>query len=449
MSKTIFLDTNVYLHYRRFDEIDWTEIVGAKSITVIVPPVVVRELNKHKDFHSQPRVRKCAGRILKRLAELLEAGPGTPLRDGVHVRFEDRDPVIDFSAYQLSREVQDDNLIASIIMCRNETPEAEVVLVTSDVGLALLAKAGRQGIETIRMPEKLRVAEQPDPAHKRIGQLEQELRELKSRVPQLSLTFEDGKQHAAFVLPAPVASEPDEPEHKLNEIKRRYPRREESERPSQSGQIALSEDLSRLIAAIQPMSVVPREEITRYNAGLDKFYQDYSKYLEASIPFENLKRRTVELAILLANDGTAPAEDIDVFMHFPDGFRLVEGRELPRPPQPPEPPVQPRTAMEMFMEPCLRPVEIPLRRSYYSGPIAPPPNVSAPSIKRVGSYHVSFRVQGVKHHLQESLGPLYVVFDSFEGASSFQIDYRILAANVPHEIVGKLHVVIEKAVGGP
>jgi len=449
MSKIIFLDTNVYLHYQPFDQINWPEIVGAKSATIIVPPITIRELNKHKDSHSRRRVNRRAGEVLKKLAELFEFGSEAPLRDRVNVRFEDRDPVIDFSAYQLSHEIQDDNLIASIIMHRNETPEAEIVLITSDIGLTLLAKARRQGAETIRMPDNLRVAEQPDPTRKRIQQLEQELRELKSKAPELSLTFEDGNQHATFVLPAPVASEPDELEHKLNEIKRRYPKRERSKRSSESRQTARSEELSRLVAAMQPMNLVSQEEIARYNAELDKFYQAYAKYLTDSIQFENFKRRTAKLVILLANDGTAPAEDIDVFMHFPDGLRLVERQDLPRSPKSPEPPVQPRTAMQMLTESFTPMVELPYLGSYDSGPIALPSNVSAPSIKRTGSYDVSFHVQKAKHNLQESFEPLYVVFDSYEEASSFQIDCQILAANVPHEIIGKLHIVVQKAGSEP
>jgi len=82
--------------------------------------------------------------------------------------------------------------------------------------------------------------------------------------------------------------------------------------------------------------------------------------------------------------------------------------------------------------------------SNISKPILPLPNVSTLNIKPMNSYNVDFHIQRIKHKLQESAEPLYIVFDSFESAQSFQIDYRILAANVPNEVVGKLHVIIEK-----
>ncbi|MEP2447287.1 MAG: hypothetical protein ABJI69_08660 [Balneola sp.] len=40
---------------------------------------------------------------------------------------------------------------------------------------------------------------------------------------------------------------------------------------------------------------------------------------------------------------------------------------------------------------------------------------------------------------------LYVYFKTRDDISSFKIDYRINAANVPHEIEGKLNVVIEES----
>jgi len=447
MSKMVFLDTNVYLHYQLFDQVDWLDIVDAESAMIVVPPVTIRELNKLKDFYSRPRIKKRAGKVLKKLSALFNSTSEAHLRDRVDIRLEGRDPAIDFAAYQLRLEIQDDHLIASIIMYRKEMMEAEIVLVTSDNGLALLAKAREQDILTVEMPNRMKIAEQPDPAQEKIKQLEQEIRELKSRVPRLSLIFGDGSQHVAFMLPAPLESEPDELERKLNEIKQRYPKKEESERPSESGRTVRSRSVLELMAA-GGMFVVSPKEIERYNTALDEFYQAYSKYLAARIEYENFERRSVKLEILLTNDGTAPAEDTEVFLHFPGGFVLMDERSYPRAPEIPDPPVKPRTPMQILEEQVDRPlVNVPWL-SHDQGTIALSPNVSAPDIKRTNSYDVHFHIEKLKHGLQEAFVPLYVVFDSFEGASSFQIDYQVLAANVPHEITGQLHVVVHKAERG-
>jgi predicted nucleic acid-binding protein len=442
--KSIFLDTNIYLHYEFFDQINWLKIIDAESIIIVVPPITIRELNKHKDYHTQPQVKKRAGEVLSRLSALFDLSSVACIRDKINMRLEDRDPLIDFGAHQLNFEIQDDQLIASMIMYRSEEPIAEILLVTSDEGLALLAKARRYEIKTVKMPDNLRIMEQPDPSQKRIAQLEQELRELKTRMPSLSLTFLDGDQHAKFMLPPPLDLAPDRLERELSKIKEHYPKRERIKTTSGPGQSVQNQGLSALMASMAELSLISEEEITRYNNQLDKFYLSHEKYLKDSIPSENLKRRTIELLILLANDGTAPAEDIDIFMHLPNGFKVLEKKNLPEAPEAPEPPTEPRTTIQMLTESINRSETYPYIGPIAPGPIAPPPNVSAPKIKHTNSYEVSYHVQKVKHNMQEPFKPLYIVFDSFEETHSFHIDYRILAANIPHEINGKLHIVIQK-----
>ena len=37
-----------------------------------------------------------------------------------------------------------------------------------------------------------------------------------------------------------------------------------------------------------------------------------------------------------------------------------------------------------------------------------------------------------------------LVFESYENANSFTVDYKLHAANLPNLVTGKLHVVVEK-----
>ena len=447
MSKAVFLDTNIYLHYQPFDQINWLETLGTSAVTIVVPPVTVRELNKHKELHPHPRVKERAGMVLKRLSSLFEPSFQTHLRDGIEVWLEDRDPVIDFAAFQLNPEIQDDNLIASIIMFHNEKPATDVILVTSDGGLILTTKAGRQGIHVVRLLDNLKLPEEPDPNQKRIRKLEQELREIKLKIPKLSLIFENGEQHIKFVLSQQVDLAQEELESQLDEIKRRYPKIEKRSEQSRN----LPEHLASIVDEAANLSalvgnVVPPEEIDKYNTNLDKFYRFYGEYLRESAEYRNLQDRTVKLMIFVANNGTAPAEDVDVFMHFPDGFLLMNKRDFPEPTEPPKPPEKLRTQIQKLMESFSKPlISVPSLHPHISAQIRPPSNVSVINIKRTSSYDVDFHVQRIKHKLQEPADePLYVVFQSFEGAQSFQIDYRILAANIPNELTGQLHVIIEK-----
>lgn len=446
MQKILFLDANVYLHYQPFDQIDWLEVAQADTATIVVPPVTIRELNKNKDTHPIARIRKRADAALKVLSRLFDSVACAPLRAGVEIRLEDRDPLVDFTLLQLNREVQDDHLIASILLCRDEEPDANIVLITADTGLTLVAKARRLGLATTRLPDSLKLPEEPDPDQVRIRKLEQELHELRSKCPQLSLVFEDGAQYAKFALPRPVELTQVAIEERIREIRKRYPKMQEQPRQEIQvhGAVDSIADLGASLEALKGLllenTLLPAD-IAAYNTKLDEFYDVYAKYLVKAAISQNLGRRSLKVEIWLANDGTAPAEDIDIYMRFPGGFAL--GRRLPNPPEQPEPPSPPKTPMQKMTE-SLAGIRVPYFGPYSPTPVVPPGNVSGPSIKRTHSYDVDYHVERIKHGLREPLDPLYVVFESFEGASSFQIEYRILAAELPHEIVGKLHIVVEK-----
>lgn len=445
MHKIIYLDTNIFLHYQPFTQINWLEIVKAESATIVVPPVTIRELNKHKDSHPRAQIKKRAGETIKRLSGLLDSGTTAKITEKVLISFEDRDPIIDFAAHQLNFNIQDDQLIASILLNKQEAPSEHIVLVTSDLGLALVTKAGRQGINTEKMPENFRIPEEPDPNENKVKQLEQQIRELNSRTPNLSLVYEDGEQHATIQLPRPLSLEQSEIDKRINEVKSKFRRMNKERTKDQSHLPESALERVSMVAAISLMNMIPQKEIDRYNNEVEKYIPAYAKFIVSNLEFENLKRRTFKLDVVLANDGTTPAEDIDIYLHFPNGFQLLEEDELPKLPKPPEQPEEPMTEMQRFSNSMNYNRMIPSSVFFNPPDVSPrlPQNVSSPSIKRVNSYEVHVHVQKIKHNLQVFLDPLFVIFDSFEYAKSFTIDYRILAANIPREVTGNLHIIIQ------
>lgn len=59
----VFCDTMVYLHYRMFSEIDFSEIIGCSPITLVVPEIVVKEIDDQKDSNPQKKIRDRARRV--------------------------------------------------------------------------------------------------------------------------------------------------------------------------------------------------------------------------------------------------------------------------------------------------------------------------------------------------------------------------------------------------
>ena len=449
--KFVFLYTNAYLHYQMFDQIKWVNILESDQIVIVVPPVIIRELNKHKDTHPHQRVKKRAAAVIKKLHELVRSGTLVPLNEHIGILFEDRDPLLDYQTYQLNKEIQDDQLIASVIVCRIENPGYETLLVTSDYGLHLLTKARRQEITTVTLPDNLKLAEEPDPEQKRIKELEQKIHELTQKLPQPALIFSNESQHLKFDLYPATEVTASEIQEKAKKIRQEFPKLETS--PSDASKSNRSQSTpGSLAAAIAAMSTgnedtISAKDAEEYNRELDKFYQSYEKYLEAENRYSNFLKRVIKLNVLVTNTGTAPAEDLDVFMHFPDGFELLDEDELPEPPEPPQPPARPLTQRQKILR-IVNPPAVSTYSTFFPsqniGGIRPTPNVSSPRITRSNSYDVDLQVRKVKHNLSEELDLLFVVFDSFENASSFQIDYRILAGNLPQEVEGKLHVIIQK-----
>jgi len=109
MPKVVFLDTNIYLHYRFFDQIKWPEVLKASEVTIIIPPITLRELNRQKELNTRSRVKQKAGLVLNKLSSLFDKGLSACIRDGVEICLEDRDPKRkDYSQLQLNPDIQDD-----------------------------------------------------------------------------------------------------------------------------------------------------------------------------------------------------------------------------------------------------------------------------------------------------------------------------------------------------
>ncbi len=56
--KTIFIDTNILLHYQSFDEIDWLKILNIDKLEIRLSSIVIQELDKHKYNPSSSKLRR-------------------------------------------------------------------------------------------------------------------------------------------------------------------------------------------------------------------------------------------------------------------------------------------------------------------------------------------------------------------------------------------------------
>jgi hypothetical protein len=430
---TILLDTHAFLHYRSLEEIDWLKLLGADDVSILIAPVVTRELDKIKVTHDKKKIRKRAAAALSKIAESLRKPPPRHIRSGVELRFRQSEPSIDFDAHRLNDKISDDWLIATALELREEYPNGRLVIVTNDVGFQM--KAVGHGLECVEIPEEYSLPDLPDPDELRTRELERELTGYRRAAPDLRLTFLDGKDHLRVQLARIPLPGDEDISRRMTELRLAHPRATKPERYSGA---------ELMLGGVGPL------DIDRHNDRTEKFYVEYERYLKSLDKFEDAQRRLFQIAIVLRNTGYSPAEDIDIYLHLPDGLTIAEDVEsLMTIPNEPRAPVGPRSTMQEQAEQALASIKLTniahLRMPDFSHIDAIGANVSSPTIRRTNSFEVQLNVQQLKHTLEIEFDPLFVLFDSWETTKSIAIRYRILAANVPTPIRGDLHVAVQIA----
>ena len=208
---------------------------------------------------------------------------------------------------------------------------------------------------------------------------------------------------------------------------------------------AVPDSLYRPFSAAQGLAAVDPGSIRKYNEGLNVFFTEFESYLRKLALFYACESQTAAINLILVNEGSSPADDVDIFMHLPDGFELFEEDDLEKEPEAPKPPRKPKSILEEatagvsmagfhFMDHHLYSPDIRLP--------AGPSNVSGPKIRRTKSYDVDVHVERAKHGIEVALDATYITFDPATGPRSFAIEYTIHASNLPTQVKGTLNVIV-------
>lgn len=434
----IFLDTMIFLHYRFIEEIDFLSLLSAEKIIIVIPRITIRELDKVKNVHNQSRIRERAKKVLHKIEKWMPSAE--PIRSGITVLYYESVPTISFEKYGLNPDWSDDFLLASIMQYKHENPNAETYLISQDSGPRLTAQ--HLGIPALELPQEFKLPVIADPIELENIELRKTVAKLQSAIPQLVVCFagsDPPESHAKFMLPEPLKPIDDEIENKLKEIKEKYPKRY----PTDIKGTDTYPNIAAALSMLQSLLPTSPEEYDRYNSDVDEYLTLYEQYMKESWQIKEIGRRTIQFQIEVRNIGTAPADDVDFYFYFPDGFTLEKEEDFPSLPKKPKPPVEPRSQAQIFAESIDRFRHFPdisLPRPYL-------PQIDQPStfnLRRTKSYELTDHTKRIKHGDYFLFPELYLTFDSFEKVASFSCDYTIRPANLPEPLQGKLHFVIEK-----
>jgi hypothetical protein len=452
MKHAIIADTMVYLHYIPVDQVDWHTVLNVPSsddVLIVVPGITLREIDKHKN--TSPRLRNRAQRAGSQLGGWLSSA-GSVLRDGVRIEAALRAPQVNWLELGLDSASNDDMLVASVVEFSGARRDCHVVLVTQDNYVRLRASA--LGIDVLSLGDEFRLPSDDDPVERENRELRRELQRMQAIRPVLDLQFAGsaGKTMRVVIRAvAPLSSE--EMAERLKEIEQRYLPVEsfmQTAKPLREGTASADQArqgvASKLAAFLAAQDRADSAELARYAEERAAFLVKYAKYLHEARAHERARARRFALELELVNTGSAPAQDIDVHLHIPDGVLVVGSDDL-KEPKAPDPPTRPRNAMELLRDSMASSVYTPpMYRSLGAldevVAVDRSPNVSPLEIEETHSFDIRFHVGAVKHGLPVRISPIPIAVPDGAEIRPFQIPYTLRPANLPDPVRNVLSVIL-------
>lgn len=306
-----FLDTDVLMHFTDFDQADWITFLNAKQVYLVLPITVVHELNKHKDDGSKPGLQQRARDLLPKIAKLLRGAKGSVrIKEGVFLMSSRKEPRIEWSELELDENVQDDRILARILLFKNEYPERDVRFLTNDY--AVMLKADDRDIPTL-MPDGKILAPKPlkSTLEAELEATRKDLNEYKNRAPKLEIGFDDGQKTTETIKCPSSGYNPQHAEILAQSLNEEYI-------PKQI--VAQRAEFERILKAAKGRAsdYDVREFTDNYVA--------YLKKLEAARKREFMSKygQRCEITFLIRNVGTAPITDLVIDLAFPTGTLVID-----------------------------------------------------------------------------------------------------------------------------
>lgn len=384
------------------EHIDWCKLLHAGAVEIIVPLVVINEIDKHKDSHPVAKIRKRARAVSKKLYDYLfnDDNEETVIKDNITIS--SCAPDVKPHDYGFESNRQDQYLIASILKCKDERQQ-DIILVAADNGALLLAK--KKGIKAMRMPDEFRLPDEKTKEEKENEELKKELMSIKSAMPKLIVSINNNSKFP-FILKAIAPKIPIT--KSLEEIEAKYS-------PKAIGQKSLG-----------LLAICYAER--KYEEDYKKYISEYKQYLLALELLRDLL--IVELNIVIVNQGGAPAKDIDISFDFPIDFGMFEYDKIEIIPEEPTAPVLQQSILDGLINipSPLSAIDMSFGNSF--------------SLKTTDHHEIKDYIRSLKHGHNYDL-PKLILFFKADNLSNFKARYKFTVGNIPNVVDGELNFVVE------
>ena len=419
-SAGIFIDTNIAMHYKRPDEIDWCDLAKSNNVLLIATPVLLKELDKLK-YERSRKLRNRARGYLIWLDNFIE-DTNLEIRQKVKLEFLNNNLDIDFDRENLSSSNNDDNLIAHVLQYA-KTFKDKIFVATDDTSLKLKLKL--RNIERLNLPDDFRLPDEPD-------LLEVENRNLKKqleRVPKLDASFKNKDKYLVIVYPSFCVEKMLANIDSLEQVKDKHP-------------IIKPHNALRIFG-----------DVENYNKELEKFFIEYEKYVEDLIFRYEVLNLFYKVKFVISNTGTSPATDIDFDLTFPDEVHPVDEdhfQNLLEIPKPPSPPVLPLDRLTNNVFHSFKHTDITnianltnIHKDLASRLSAVANNNREPTIDN-SKNAVNIHCASLKHGSEYHSDAINFHFKNIKVVKSFNVESKLLANETPTPIKNIFHIKVEK-----
>ncbi|MDL2239148.1 PIN domain-containing protein [Bacteroidales bacterium OttesenSCG-928-K22] len=431
--KYIFLDANIFIHFQPYDQICWKDITK-DEYRIIIAPITLDELDKHK-INPNKKIAKRVKAILPKIEneqnktdKILEVYMSIPKDET-------------FNRYNLTRIQSDHSLLASVIEFGEVYGLENIILISYDTGPRIRAR--QIGINVFELDRRFLLKEEDSDEEKELKRLRKENVELKNNLPNVILSFQNGKIYENFEITPIAQTENEYCNVLLDEVKNQH-KPFIKERNIDYDNLNDITNFEKNLPIIQnSFFSVTGEQKRNYNKKLNDFYIEYEKIFRERFKYDTILSYAVRLNLKVSNNGTAPANDIDIFLSFPDDTNVLFYNNFPKLKKP-KPPFKPQNSYDYdrshlalpynrFNLPPEEYIHI-IDESYMEN------TIKHFSLNNEGTA-VNFKFQkSLKHNLQFSLEPIWVV-----AKNNFKIEYKLLIANFPQAITGELNVQIKNS----
>jgi hypothetical protein len=132
--EVIIPDTSYLLDNNDFTK--WSSRSG-KSLTIVIPTIVLQELDEKKEFHRNPEIQKVAQSIAKRIMSILTRNPNsdvkTIIKSKVYLKLESVEPKQSNTLESLDFSVPDDRFIASAFEIIRRYTNSDCYIASKDI----------------------------------------------------------------------------------------------------------------------------------------------------------------------------------------------------------------------------------------------------------------------------------------------------------------------------